>query len=55
MVAQDAYFLLLTHAKQLLLVTFCDNTAGNFSDGRNMEDRRQTTEGQTDVEVEIFI
>ena len=25
---QDAYFSLLTHTKQLLLVTFCDKTAG---------------------------
>ena len=25
---QDAYFLLLTHTKQLLLVTFCDTLAG---------------------------
>ena len=27
-VAQDAYFSLMTHTKQLLLETFCDNTAG---------------------------
>ena len=27
-VTQDAYFLLLTHTKQLLLVTFCDPSAG---------------------------
>ena len=25
---QDAYFLLLTHTKQSLLVTFCDTSAG---------------------------
>ena len=36
----------MTH---LLLVTFCDNTAGNFSDGRNTEDgRRRTEDGRTD-------
>ena len=28
-VTQDAYFSLLTHTKQLLLVTFCDKTAGS--------------------------
>ena len=27
-VTQDAYFSLLTHTKQLLLVTFCDTLAG---------------------------
>ena len=27
-VTQNAYFSLLTHTKQLLLVTFCDPTAG---------------------------
>ena len=27
-VTQDAYFSLLTHTKQLLLVTFCDMTSG---------------------------
>ena len=26
-VTQDAYFSLMTHTKQLLLVTFCDTTA----------------------------
>ena len=58
-VAQDAYFSLMTHTKQLLLVTFCDNTAGNGAffrthgrtDGRN----HGRTDGQTDVEVEIVI
>ena len=29
MMTQDAYFSFLTHAKQLLLVTFCETTAGN--------------------------
>ena len=28
-VTQDEYFLLMTHTKQLLLVTFCDTAAGN--------------------------
>ena len=29
MMTQDAYFSFLTYAKQLLLVTFCETTAGN--------------------------
>ena len=55
---QDAYFLLLTHTKQLLLVTFCDTLAGiEVSFGRTEPDRTTdgTTDGQTDVEVEIVI
>ena len=34
---RDAYFSLLTHSKQLLLVTFCDTTAkiGNSEVGRD--------------------
>ena len=56
-VTQDAYFSLLTHAKQHLLVTFCDITAGNGypherTDGQTTDGR---TDGQTDVEVEIVI
>ena len=47
----------MTHTKQLLLVTFCDTTAGigvTFqTDGQWR--RRRTAEGQTDVEVEIVI
>ena len=58
-VTQDAYFSLLTHAKQLLLVTFCKNTAGNGAsfrthgrtDGWTADGR--TAKGQTDVEVKI--
>ena len=50
---QNAYFLLITHAKQLLLVTFCDTLAGIevsfWGDGTG------TMDGQTDVEVEIVI
>ena len=57
-VTQDAYFSLLTHAKQLLLVTFCKNTAGNGASfqthGRRTADIRKA-EGQTDVEVERVI
>ena len=56
-VTQDAYFSLMTHTKQLLLVTFCDTTAGILvifrTDGRTHVKR--TAEGQTDVEVEIVI
>ena len=56
-VTQNAYFSLMTHTKQLLLVTFCYTTAGigvSFrTHARETEDGR--TEGQTDVEVEIVI
>ena len=59
-VTQDAYFLLLTHTKQLLLVTVCDTLAGievrfrrTEPNGRTEPDGR--TDGQTDVEVEIVI
>ena len=44
-VTQDAYFSLLTHAKQLLLVTFCKNTAGN---GANFWTHGQQMDGRTD-------
>ena len=52
-VTQDAYFLLLTNTKQLLLVTVCDTLAGIeviFQMDRN---GRTEPDGQTDVEVEI--
>ena len=45
-VIQNAYLLLLTHTKQLLLVTFCDTNAGieylnvRQTDGKHMD--RQT-------------
>ena len=63
-VTQNAYFSLMTHTKQLLLVTFCYTTAGigasfrthGRTDGQT--DARtdgRTEEGQTDVEVEIVI
>ena len=61
---QNAYFSLIAHTKQLLLVTFCDTTAemefifgqtdGQRTDGRRTDGGR-TEEGQTDVEVEIVI
>ena len=59
-VTQDSYFSLLTHTKQLLLVTFCGTLAGiEVSFGRTeprTEPRNHgTTDGQTDVEVEIVI
>ena len=56
-VTQDAYFSLLSHTKQLLLVTFSDTTAGigdRFRTDAHTHARR-TAEGQTDVEVEIVI
>ena len=56
-ITQNAYFSLLTHTKQLLIVTYCDTLAlievGFRTDGTGTG----TTEldGQTDVEVEIVI
>ena len=41
----------MTHTKQLLLVTFCDKTAGASFWTYNHNHRR--TDGQIDVEVEI--
>ena len=59
MVTQDVYFLLLTYTKQLLLITFCQTTAGNGASFRThgMTDRMmdRMTDGQTDVDVEIAI
>ena len=57
-VTQDAYFSLLSHAKQLLLVTFSDTTAGigaSFRTDPCTNGLRIAAEGQTDVEVEIVI
>ena len=51
---QNAYFSLITHTKQLLLVTFSDTTAGIRASFRT-DARRMAAEGQTDVEVEIVI
>ena len=55
---QNINFSLLTHTKQLLLLTFCDTTAGNgayFRTHGQTADGELRTEGQTDVEVEIVI
>ena len=55
-VTQNAYFSLITHTKQLLLVRFCDTTAGigaSFWTQGRMDG--QWTEGQTVMEVEIAI
>ena len=64
-VTKNAYFSLITHTKQLLLVTFCYAAAGirasfrthGRTDGRRTDGRTDggRTEGQTDVEVEIVI
>ena len=58
---QNAYFSLITHTKQLLLVSICYTIAGigasfrkhGWTDGGRTDGGR--TEGQTDVEVEIVI
>ena len=52
-VTQDAYFSLLRHTKQLLLVTLCEKPAG--TEVIFQTDRWTETDGQTDVEVEIVI
>ena len=56
---KDAYFSLLTRAKQFLLVTFCDTLAGIeigfWADGRTNGRTDERTDGQTNVEVEIVI
>ena len=55
---QDAYLSLITHTKQLLLVTLCDPTAGivvSFRKHGRTDGRRTAAKGQTDVEVEIVI
>ena len=56
---KNAYFSLLTHAKQFLLVTFSDTTAGNGASFRTHERTdewtNERTDGQIDVEVEIPI
>ena len=53
-VTQDAYFSLLRHTKQLLLVTFCDKSAGSgvrfrtHGRQRTYDGRRRTEDGWTD-------
>ena len=49
-VTQTTYFSLLTHAKHLSLVTFCEKTAGIEKNARVTDAR---TEGQTDVKSKI--
>ena len=53
----QAYFSLLTHTKQLLLVTFCDKTTESGVRFRTHGTRTDGTwtDRQTDVEVEIVI
>ena len=49
---QNAYFSLLTHAKKLLLVTFCDTTAESEVSvwtHRETEWTDERIDGQTDV------
>ena len=53
---QHAYFSLMTHTKQLLLVPFCDLTAEIGASCRtHARTEEAAAEGQTDVEVEIVI
>ena len=50
-VTQNAYFSLLTHTKQLLLVTFCDMTAGIVSVMGQTGQTGQMLEGEPDRRV----
>ena len=55
-VTQNEYFSLIAHTKQLLLVTFCDTTAGIRASFRTQGRRTHPQmEGQTEVEVETAI
>ena len=54
-VTQDAFFLLLTLTKQLLLVTFCHTTAGNGANFWTHTHGRTEMDGRTDLEVKIVI
>ena len=47
-VTQNAYFSLITHTKQLLLVTFCDPTAGTGVSFRTDAQRTDSGGGRTD-------
>ena len=52
-VTQNAYFSLFIHTKQLLLMTFCDPTAGIVKWGRS-DDDGHCKDGQT-LKVEIVM
>ena len=59
-VTQDAYFSLLSHTKQHLLVIFSHTNAGNgvyFRTHTRTDEQTngRTPDGQTNVEVEIVI
>ena len=58
-VTPNAYFSPLTHTKQLLFVTYCDTNAetvvGFLTHAQTERKNQGTTDGQTDVEVEIVI
>ena len=47
-VIQNAYFSLLSHTKQLFLVTFCDKTAENLASFRTHKRTDGRTDGWTD-------
>ena len=54
-VTKDAYFSFLKHAKQLLLVTFCETTAGNRKKWKCDRRTDGCIEGQTDLKSEMII
>ena len=51
--AQNAYFSLLTNKKQLLLVAFCDTTAGNGASFWTHGRANGQTDGWTDRQMDI--
>ena len=52
---QNTYFSLLTHTKQLSLVTFCDTTAGIGKKWKCDVRTDRRMEGQTDLKSEIVV
>ena len=54
-VTQTTYFSLLTHARQLSLVTFCDTTAGIGKKWKSDVRTDIQAEGQADVKSKIVI
>ena len=56
-VTQNAYFSLLTHTKQLLLVKFCDTPAGievSFRMGRRTADGRTDRHGSRNSYLDFY-
>ena len=54
-VTHNAYLLLLTHTKKLLLMTYFDTTAKTGVSFRTHIQEDINTDGKTEVEVEVVI